>query len=1143
MPSCLGCGQENPDGFRFCGACGSPLNAARVVGEERKVVTVLFCDLVGFTARSDRADPEDVSALLRPYHARVRAEIERFQGTLDKFIGDAVMAVFGAPVAHEDDPERAVRTALRMLAAIGELNEADPTLRLAVRIGVETGEALVTLDPAAETEGVVGDVVNTASRLQGVAPAGGVVVGEATWRATGTLFDFEELEPVRVKGKAEPVPIWRVLAPTSRTGSDTGRPATPFVGRHRELELLEGLYRRVLREHGMQLVTITGEPGVGKSRLVGEFSAFVDAQPELVAWRQGRCLPYGDGITFWALGEIVKAQAGILDSDDPPQVAGKLDTAVSALFAEASERDWVKARLAPLLGLVPTETASVERSESFAAWQRFIDAIAAGRPLVLVVEDLHWADPALLQFLEYLVDRPAAVDLLVVTTARAELAERHPGWGGGLRNAATISLSPLTDEDTARLAAALVGRSVLPAEIQALVLERAGGNPLHAEELVRLLSDRGLLRAGGLRTQHDAEFLLPGTLQALIAARLDALSPKRKGLLQDAAVVGKVFWSGALAAMGVFEEDEVRADLRELERKQLIRKVGESSVEHQTEYRFWHALVRDVAYAQIPRAGRARRHQATAEWMRDLAGDRVGDRAELIAHHYTQALDLTRAARSSPAEVARLEEQARRFLGLAGDRASSLDVARALVFHARALDLCPAHHPARAALLVKHGEAAFQAGDHAAARSSLEAAVAAFEGAGDRLSAGDALVTLAVVTWNMGEAAASRARLEDAIALLEREPAGPQLGHAYAELAAHRADDGAFEEALLWAERSLALADEGGQAEQRLRPLGYIGVMRCSLGDATGFDVLREALRVALDAGLSYQAALMYANLANHLCDFNPAASLDTYQEGIQLAERRGLTEVAMWMRAGMLERHFDFGRWDELLREAAKIIAWYRTHGQESFVILSLEILTAHVLLLRGQLARAEELVERSLLVADAPYLDRLVLLTVAALASQSRNDQAAAIRHVVEFHTLTSDRPWVGRARYLPDLVRVCAAARQLPLAYDLLDGFSSAAAGTGLDRSSLLTANAVIKEAEGKHDAAADLYDRALKGWEASGHVLEHAQALLGWGRCLHRLGRAAARARLGEARAILGGLGCRPLVTEADAWLQEAATAGA
>ncbi|HEV8649653.1 MAG TPA: adenylate/guanylate cyclase domain-containing protein, partial [Actinomycetes bacterium] len=265
-------------------------------------MTVLFCDLVGFTARSDRADPEDVRAMLHPYHVRLRAEIERLGGTLDKFIGDAVMAVFGKPAAHEDDPERAVRCALRMLDAIADLNEAYPAMGLAVRIGIMTGEAIVTLDPRAqESEGVVGDVVNTASRLQGVAPEGGVVVGEPTWRATRTLFEYEELEPARVKGKAEPLPVWRAVAPHSRVGMDLERqPATPFVGRGDELDLLKRLYRQVIRQHSVQLITLVGEPGMGKSRLVAELGRAVEADPGLVAWRQGRSLPYGEGVTFWA---------------------------------------------------------------------------------------------------------------------------------------------------------------------------------------------------------------------------------------------------------------------------------------------------------------------------------------------------------------------------------------------------------------------------------------------------------------------------------------------------------------------------------------------------------------------------------------------------------------------------------------------------------------------------------------------------------------------------------------------------------------------------------------------------------------------------------------------------------------------------
>ena len=299
-------------------------------------MTVLFCDLVGFTARSDQADPEDVGAMLRPYHVRLRREIERFGGTLDKFIGDAVMAVFGAPAAHEDDPERAVRCAARMLEAIVELNATQPALALSVRIGITTGEALVVLQPGGETEGVVGDIVNTASRLQGVAPVNGILVGEGTWRATHALFAYEELAPVRVKGKAQPVPVWRLVGARSRFGVDVDqRPVAPFIGRDAELDRLKRRYARTLRERSVRLVTLLGEPGVGKSRLIHEFGRFVDDRQEFVSWRQGRCLPYGDGIAFWALGEIVKAQAGILESDPPAQVAAKLDAALQALVGQS----------------------------------------------------------------------------------------------------------------------------------------------------------------------------------------------------------------------------------------------------------------------------------------------------------------------------------------------------------------------------------------------------------------------------------------------------------------------------------------------------------------------------------------------------------------------------------------------------------------------------------------------------------------------------------------------------------------------------------------------------------------------------------------------------------------------------------------
>ena len=401
-----------------------------------------------------------------------------------------MVAVFGAPVAHEDDPERAVRAALRILDATD----------LDIRIAVNTGEVLVDLDSRPEHgEGMVtGDAVNTASRLQGAAPVRGILVGDATHAATARAIEYEELEPVEVKGKSQPLQVWRALDARSRFGVDVDSPAAaPFVGRRRELELLQQLAERCVDESGIQLVTIVGEPGAGKTRLVSELRSWMDERPEIVLWRQGRCLPYGEGIAYWPVGEAVKAQAGILESDDLAATGSKLDISLEGM----PDPDWLRARLAPLLGL---ETGSGSREESFAAWRTFFEELAARSPLVLIVEDLHWADDAMLEFVEYLVEWSAGEPILVIGTARPELFERHPGWGGGKRNATTLSLSSLSDEDTARLVAALLERNVLPAETQALLLERAGGNPLFAEEFVRMLRDRGV-----------ADAVVPGSVQAL----------------------------------------------------------------------------------------------------------------------------------------------------------------------------------------------------------------------------------------------------------------------------------------------------------------------------------------------------------------------------------------------------------------------------------------------------------------------------------------------------------------------------------------------------------------------------------------------------------------------------------------------------
>ncbi len=506
-------------------------------GEERKVITVVFCDLVGFTERSDQADPEDVKAMLRVYHTLLKRTIEHYGGTVDKFIGDAVLGVFGAPVGHEDDPERAIRAGLQILDDVEEANREQPGLELAVRIGINTGEAVIAFGQGPQIgESVTGDVVNTASRLQNVAPTGTIVVGEATHHATSAIFEYEDLPPVTVKGKAEALAIWRPLRARSLIGMDLReQQRTTFVGRAEESATLRQVFRKMeeyrdqlARVGSPQLVTVVGEPGVGKTRLLREFSTFIDELPDLIRWRQGRCLPYGDGVGFWAFGEIVKAQAGILDSDDPEQAGAKLAEAVDAVVEDPAQRDWIRQRLAPLIGAADG-SADVPREELFTAWRRFVEALAYEGRLVLVFEDLHWADVPMLEFIEHLIDegeRP----FMVVCAARPELYDRYAHWGEGRRNAIRLSLPPLSDGETALLISSLLERAVLPATTQSILIERSGGNPLFAEEFIQLLVDRGLIDLSSherpVAELHDIP--VPDSLHSLISSRLDQLPARRQ---------------------------------------------------------------------------------------------------------------------------------------------------------------------------------------------------------------------------------------------------------------------------------------------------------------------------------------------------------------------------------------------------------------------------------------------------------------------------------------------------------------------------------------------------------------------------------------------------------------------------------------
>jgi class 3 adenylate cyclase len=902
--TCPSCGQQNPEGARFCNACGSPLQAEeRRLGEERKTVTVVFADLVGFTAQAERLDPEDVRGLLGPYHAHVREELERRGGTVEKFIGDAVMAVFGAPAAHEDDPERAVRAAL----AIRDWSTEQADLQ--VRIAVNTGEALVGIDarPAEGEAMVAGDVVNTAARMQSAAPVNGVLVGETTYRATRDAISYREGPQVQAKGKVEPIAIWEALEPLANYGVEVAeRAPTQLVGRNRELELLRSVLGRVRAERAAQLVTIVGVPGIGKSRLVRELFQLVDDQAELITWRQGRCLPYGDSVTFWALGEIVKAEAGILENDRPAQAERKLRDAVMRLVPEASETRWLEAELRALVGVSGNGTGAAGAETATAAWRRFLEAIAERGPAVLVFEDLHWADDGLLDFLDDAVDWLRGVPLLLVGTARPELLERRPGWGGGKANATTISLQPLPDEDAARLISALLQRPLQLADEQRTLLERTGGNPLFAEQYVRMLSERGLTGE------------LPESVQGVIAARLDALPRAEKELLHEAAVHGKVFWLGGVAAAMRADATDTERLLRALERKDFVRRERRSAVANDTQYSFQHVLLRDVAYGQIPRRARAEKHRHAGEWIEGLG--RPEDHAELLAYHYKQALEFARAA--SIKEDASLVERARKWLGAAGERALALSsYASAAEFFADAIALSGPEDLVRPRLLLQRARALFGLGG--AGLDLLGEALEAFRVAGDIEGQAEAATMAARFSWFAGDRSATDRYIADALDAVKDRP----LSRARAEALANRTGflmlGGSFEESIRVGAEALPLVEALGMEEQRARLHIVVGCARCGLGDRGGLDEIESGITVAEAAGALEMLGIGYGNLSSELHFFARLADARrAWRSAFEVAERYGLGRQLRNYRAeGAYWAYLD-GRWDEAVTVANELLA-----------------------------------------------------------------------------------------------------------------------------------------------------------------------------------------------------------------------------
>jgi class 3 adenylate cyclase/tetratricopeptide (TPR) repeat protein len=937
MAACPVCGTPNDPSAKFCGECGAAIGSAvesqpsatvPPVGTgprasepsvqsptaERRLVSVLFADLVGFTSLSESRDPEAVRDLLGEYFTTARGIIERYGGTVEKFIGDAVMAVWGTPVAHEDDAERAVRSALDLVEAVGSMG-ASLGADLKLRAGVLTGAAAVTV--GATNQGMVaGDLVNTASRLQSIAPPGGVLVGEATYTAASSAIAFEPAGEHVLKGKAEPVPAFRALRVIARRRG-AGRSEQlegPFVGRRAELRMLKDFHAATAAERRPRLVSILGLAGIGKTRLVWEFQKYMDGVTEEVYWHQGRSPAYGEGISFWALAEMVRTRAGIAEGEDADSGRTKLAAAVAQFVEDEGERSWLEGALGQLLGL---EASSEEwdREQLFAAWRTFFERIAERGVVVLVFEDLQWADTGLLDFIDHVLDWSRDRPIYLISLARPELMDRRPDWGAGRRNFTSLVLEPLSDGEIRELLEGLVPG--LPAATAARIRERAEGIPLYAVETVRMLLAEGHLERtdGAYRLVGDlSELSVPPSLHALIAARLDALEAADRTLLQAASVIGKTFSADAVTALTAGDRPDTEARLRGLCRRELLTLEADARSPERGQYSFVQSVIREVAYATLGRRDRRRLHLAAARFFETL-GDEVI--AGALAEHYRAAYH----AQPEGPEGQAVAAQARVALRAAAERASALgSYKQALTYLEQALEVT--QDPAERAQLEAAAGAAGLRGSVALGLPHLQAAYDFARTRDDRPATLRALTQLAFGLDLEG-------RLVDGLALLE--PAAAEYADLAAtaeyvallgETARARMMIGREKDAVATVDAILGTAEQLELNGDILHLLVTRGASIAALGRVREATALLlgalEQARTFGDVELELRARV---NLSFAVASDDPSLSYRVAREGVEIAERLGLGVPHAYLLGNAISGAVSIGDWDWAAQVADKAI------------------------------------------------------------------------------------------------------------------------------------------------------------------------------------------------------------------------------
>jgi class 3 adenylate cyclase/tetratricopeptide (TPR) repeat protein len=1001
---CPSCSAPNEPGDRFCGECGTSLESPAAPAAEppsrpgpeaeRRLVSVLFADLAGFTSLSQNRDAEEVRDLLSRYFDQSRQIVRRYGGVVEKFIGDAVMTVWGAPTAQEDDAERAVRAGLDLAASVVAMGDELGAPELRARVGILTGEAAVTLGAVGQGM-VAGDLVNTASRIQSVAEPGSVLVGDATRRATEAAVAYEDAGTHRLKGKDEPVRLWRAIRVVgTRKGALRAEGLeAPFVGRDREMRMVKELFHASAEEGMAHLVSVTGVAGVGKTRLSWEYERYVDGLAEDVWWHRGRCLAYGEGVAYWGLAEMVRSRAGIVEAEEPESALAKIRSTVAEHIADPEERKWVEPRLSHLLGL--EERSAPDQSDLFSAWRLFFERLADRGPVAMVFEDLQWADTALLDFIEYLLEWSKDHPLFILTLSRPEINERRPTWGAGRRNFTSLSLDPLPPEAMEELMQGLVPG--LPSEITTRILDRAQGIPLYALETVRMLLDRGLLEKvdGRYRLTAQLEDLeVPESLHALIAARLDGLPAEERRLLQDGAVMGKTFLKPALAALQGRDETELGALLTSLVRKEFLSVQVDPRSPERGQYGFLQDLVRKVAYDTLSRKERKLRHLAAADHLVGIRGRDEDEFVEVVASHLLEAYQ---AAPDAP-DAGEIKARARETIARAGERAASLaanDVAER--YFVQAADL--AEDPIEMASLIERaGGMAWMGARTEEATDLLERAIGLFEEQGETHAAARVSARLGEITWSSGRIGEAIERMERSFEVLSKDEADEDLASLAAQLGRFLYFEGHDARAAERLERALELAEGLGLPEvlsQALNSKGALILMGSKGRPQEGFALLRHALDVALEHDASEAALRAYYNLSNLLYYFDRYDESASYAEdGLARSRKLG---ARMWewnFISELVYLAFMTGDWEGALDQAAGVP---RLEESSATRFAAGELVQSIPLILveQGRVREASELLdsyapfERS---ADVQERVAYMAAKAVVLRAQGRLDKASA-------------------------------------------------------------------------------------------------------------------------------------------------------